>query len=70
MNGEDAVTPGTGLVQFVLGYCAVVLPLEEHLECVFFCVGLLLGQSFDNNVPFGVLLDAHLILIIFIEQIR
>ncbi len=69
MNGKDAVTSGTVPVKFMLCYSAVVLSFKKHLKGFFLIFGRLFGQSFDNDVSFGVFLDVHLVLIIFIQQI-
>lgn len=47
----------------------IVFALEEHLKGFFFVFGRFFGEAFDNDVAFGVFLNVHLILIIFVEEI-
>lgn len=69
MDGEDAMRTRASLIKFMLGHSFIVLSFEKHLKSVYFIVSLLFGQSFDEDVSFTILLDAHLWVIILIHQI-
>lgn len=69
MDSKNAVTSGTGSVKFMLSYGPIILTFKQHLKSLFFVVCLLFGESFDNNIPFCILLNAHLAVIVLIQQI-
>ena len=69
MNRKDAMTARTVSVEFMLSYSTIILAFKEHLKGFFFVLGRFFGEAFDNNVAFGVFLNVHLVLIIFVEKI-
>jgi hypothetical protein len=69
VNREDAMAARTVSVEFMLSDSTIILAFKEHLKGLFFVLGRFFGQPFDNNVAFGVLLNVHLVLIIFVQKI-
>jgi hypothetical protein len=70
MNGENAMTSWALPIQFVLCYRSIIFPFKKHLQSILLIVSLLFSKSFNNNIPFGVLLNIHLIVIILVQKVR
>lgn len=67
VNGKNTMASRAGSVKFMLGNCTIVLSLEQHLESFLLIVSLLLWQSLYNDITFGIFLNTHLIVIVFIK---
>ena len=53
----------------MLSNSTIVLTFKEHLKGFFLIFCRFFREAFDNDVAFGVFLDVHLVLIIFVEEI-
>ena len=69
MNCKNAMTSGTVSVEFMLSDSTIILSLKKHLKGFFLIFCRFFRKTFDNNIAFWILLNVHLVLIIFVEEI-